>query len=447
MSKNLKILKNRLVSVPDHVAIIPDGNRRWARARSKDTFWGHKHGFDLTPRLMRFARDLGIHTMTIWAFSTENWNRKKKEVNYLMKLYGSMFDEHLRDAHKDKVKIVHLGRKDRIPKFLLKKLLKAEKETANYDKYILNIALDYGGHDEINRAIGRLVDEIKAKKQLVNEAKAVSDNFWEDVIDKYANKYPIYRFANYLDTSGQPYPFPDFMIRTSGEHRTSGLLTWQSAYTELYFADVHFPAFDEDHFYEALEEFARRRRRFGGNDVAGHLQFKPEKVAKLETDTWKALFANDYGKAAKSYEGVLKELFHGSNGKSAEAARLFVEARLRFLQLDFKAGNILSKKYYVLLKELTGFCFDVDVLATLLSDYEKVLLNSTDKFHGLADNLMVELMSESFRINHLQATKAGHLKWLAEKEFVLGMNTREVNMELARDYLLKSYEGLREMVA
>lgn len=226
------------VVVPHHVAIIPDGNRRWARERGLPAFEGHRRGFEITPKLVRAARELGIHTLTIWAFSTENWNRSETEVKYLMKMYEWFIGKHLAEAKKEGARIYHLGRKDRIPKRLAEKMARAEGETADNDKYVLNIALDYGGHDEILRAIGRMNGE----KKLTED-----------------------KFAEYLDTRGQPHPDPDLIIRTSGEQRTSGLFSWQAAYAEFYFEPDHFPDFSPKKLREAIIDYAQRGRRFGGN--------------------------------------------------------------------------------------------------------------------------------------------------------------------------------------
>lgn len=221
----------------NHLAIIPDGNRRWAKDRGLPTLEGHRRGFDTARKIVKHARNVGIHTVTLWAFSTENWTRTREEVGYLMRLYAEMTDNFLNEAISDKVKIVHLGRKDRIPDFLLKKVIKAEKETAKFSDNILNIALDYGGRDEIIRAINKIKDN---GSQVTDEG-----------------------FENLLDTSGQPYPNPDLIIRTSGEMRISGFMSWQASYAELLFLEKHFPDMETSDIDSALEEFNSRQRRFG----------------------------------------------------------------------------------------------------------------------------------------------------------------------------------------
>ncbi|MBD3366349.1 di-trans,poly-cis-decaprenylcistransferase [candidate division WWE3 bacterium] len=243
--------------LPKHVAIIPDGNRRWAHSRNLPTLRGHTKGFQAANAVIRQARDLGIHTFTLWAFSTENWNRSETEVNYLMRLYEENISKNLEEALKSEARIVHLGRKDRIPGGLQEILKEAEQKTAHFTKHILNIALDYGGHDEILRAVTKATKDIESGKLTPQELT--------QEVAKYKGKYPIYKFADYLDTAGQPYPYPDLIIRTSGEQRLSGYLSWQSAYSEFYFADVHMPDFKEAEFKKALIDFAGRERRFGGN--------------------------------------------------------------------------------------------------------------------------------------------------------------------------------------
>ncbi len=231
--------------VPNHLAIIPDGDRRWAKLHHLPTIKGHQKGFDVLLKLARQARQWGIHTVTLWVFSTENWKRSEDEVKYLMKIEEEMLKKYLSEAKKDNVRIIHLGRKDRIPKSFVDTLSKAEKETANLNSHVLNIAIDYGGRDEIVRAINRWRSNSKLKTQ---NSKPTEEEF-----DKY------------LDTADQPYPNPDLLIRTSGEMRTSGLLPWQMTYTEFYFLKKYLPDCTVDDLKAAIVEYSHRQRRFGGN--------------------------------------------------------------------------------------------------------------------------------------------------------------------------------------
>lgn len=228
------------LTIPNHVAIIPDGNRRWAKEHNLPSFEGHRRGFDVAVKIGKKIRSLGVHTMTMWAFSTENWNRSPEEVSYLMKMYETFIEKNLKQALKEKIRIIHLGRKDRISKRLLKRIQNSEEKTKNFKDYILNIALDYGGRDEVIRAIKEMVN---GKWQM---ASLTEDNF-----------------DQFLDTASQPYPNPDLIIRTSGEQRTSGLMVWQAAYAEYIFLSKHFPDLKDEDIESAVEEYSKRQRRFG----------------------------------------------------------------------------------------------------------------------------------------------------------------------------------------
>jgi undecaprenyl diphosphate synthase len=243
--------------IPNHIAIIPDGNRRWAKDKGLPTLMGHKQGGEAAKQDIRKARELGVHTITIWGLSTENWNRSAEELDYLMNLYEETLETSLKEAKKQKARIVHIGRKDRLRESLRNLIIKAEEETKNFDKHILNIALDYGGHDEINRAIEKMAEDIE--KGIIKPEDIRKEQ------GKYKDKYPYYLLDKYLDTKDQPYPYPDLLIRTSGEKRLSGFLLWQMAYTEMYFTDLHMPDFGPEELVIAIEEFSKRNRRFGGN--------------------------------------------------------------------------------------------------------------------------------------------------------------------------------------
>jgi undecaprenyl diphosphate synthase len=229
-----------MLTIPNHVAIIPDGNRRWAKEHKLPSLEGHRRGFDVAVKIGKKIRSLGVHTMTIWAFSTENWNRTEEEVSYLMKMYETFFEKNLKQAMKEKVRIIHLGRKDRIPKQLLDKIQDSEEKTKNFKSYTLNIALDYGGRDEIIRTINKITESKKQK------AKITENNL-----------------NQFLDTADQPYPNPDLVIRTSGEERTSGLMIWQAAYAEYVFLKKHFPDIKDDDIEFCIKEYSQRQRRFG----------------------------------------------------------------------------------------------------------------------------------------------------------------------------------------
>lgn len=218
-----------------HIALIPDGNRRWAKEHGLPTLEGHRRGFDAVMKIAKHLRKLKVQTFTVWAFSTENWSRSKEEVGYLMGIYEQWIDLNLKTAIKDKARIVHLGRKDRIPERLRKKLEVAEKKTQEFDSFYLCIALDYGGKDEVARAVQKLT----------------GGSVDEGSIEKH------------LDTAVLPYPNPDMIIRTSGEQRTSGFMIWQSAYAEYFFVPQYLPDFTVKDLDACIKEYGERQRRFG----------------------------------------------------------------------------------------------------------------------------------------------------------------------------------------
>lgn len=226
-----------------HVAIIPDGNRRWARERGLPTIEGHRRGFARARELTKKSRELGIKILSLWAFSTENWKRSKDEVGYLMRIYEKWIDDYLTEAIEDEVRLKHIGRTDRIPPRLLAKIRSAEEKTKDFTKNILVLALDYGGQDEIVRGI----------------RKMFQDKMFQDKVDIQSidEKY----ISSYLDTAD--IPNPDLIIRTSGEQRLSGFLLWASAYAELLFVKEHFPDFTCEKFAECIQSYQTRTRRFG----------------------------------------------------------------------------------------------------------------------------------------------------------------------------------------
>ena len=218
-----------------HLALIPDGNRRWARKHRLPTFKGHEKGFERAKAIIDRSRELGIRVFTVWAFSTENWSRSKSEVAYLMKIYEKWINENLPESIKTQTRIIHIGRKDRIPKSLSEKIKEAELKTEKFRQHFFIIALDYGGRDEILRATK------KAENQKLNEEK----------------------LSRLLDTKNVPYPDPDLVIRTSGETRTSGFMIWQTAYSEWIFYPKFLPEFTTKDLDKCLKMHSQRQRRFG----------------------------------------------------------------------------------------------------------------------------------------------------------------------------------------
>ncbi len=220
-------------SVPNHVVIIPDGNRRWAKEHGNPASFGHFKGYERIKELISYAKEQGISYFTIWAFSTENWSRSKDEVDELLSLITQGFDEIHKEAHKAKTRIVHLGRKDRLGDELMQKISLVEEETKGYTDFCVALAIDYGGEDELRRAEEQL---------LVHKELSLKD---------------------FLDTTRLSIPNPDLIIRTSGECRTSGFMPLQSTYAEWIFEKKLFPDFDTTSFGDALEEYRNRKRRFG----------------------------------------------------------------------------------------------------------------------------------------------------------------------------------------
>lgn len=234
-----KELLNMQKTLPLHVAIIPDGNRRWARSKGLPATEGH--AFAATKErfhaLLTEAKKLGIRYLTLWAFSTENWKRDEKEVKKLFELLRSTIHWFSKELVTQKIHFKHLGRRDRLPKDLVKEIEKVEKLTKHFTEHHVHFCLDYGGRDELVRAINKLL------------SSGV----------KHIQEEDLHRF---LDTQG--IPDPDLIIRTSGEQRTSGFMPFQATYSELYFTDCYFPDFGPEELRKAVESFSKRKRRFGG---------------------------------------------------------------------------------------------------------------------------------------------------------------------------------------
>lgn len=418
------------ILVPNHIAAIPDGNRRWARARGLAPWRGHARGFDITPAIARAVREMGVHTFTIWAFSTENWDRSKKEIDFLMKKYEQFVGQHLREAKRDKVRIFHLGRKDRVPKSLAKKLEKAEKETAQYTKNVLNIAIDYGGRDEIIRAV----------------RKMVKDGLIDDGINEEALK-------KYLDTNGQPYPYPDLIIRTSGEQRTSGLLAWQGAYAEFFWATCHWPDFTPEKVREAIIEYSRRRRRYGGNDDVPKVRFDPQRLAKLEVGWWRAHNEKNKEKLGKLLGEWVCEQYGLKNGESEKATKLLLSAAINHDEKDWGKAIKKAKSYYQIIKKATNLPFDAETVARLEIDWWELhdrLENKPDK--QPLEEALARLYGEVYRLSDIQIRKMAHLKALATQahdwaESKGANGETEKFWKQTEDYLQKSYQALKEITS
>jgi undecaprenyl diphosphate synthase len=224
--------------MPRHVAIIMDGNGRWALRRGLPRVAGHKRGAERVRRITEVCRGLGVSVLTLYAFSDENWGRPKQEIGFLMDMLGSFLKAEIATMKANGIKFRTIGRIERLPASVQSWVEKATSETADNTGLILNLALSYGGRGEMLAAIKRM-----------NEAGGEAGPLTEEV------------FASYLDTAGLP--DPDLIIRTSGEKRISNFLLWQAAYAELYFTNTLWPDFEEKNLLEAIIDYQGRERRFG----------------------------------------------------------------------------------------------------------------------------------------------------------------------------------------
>ncbi|MEN6481751.1 MAG: isoprenyl transferase [Anaerolineaceae bacterium] len=233
-----KSSQSTLKKIPNHIAIIMDGNGRWAKQRGLPRLAGHQAGTKNLQRVIHACVEYGIHYLTIYAFSTENWGRPSDEVNGLMSILADFIDNELEELNKDGVKLVHLGLLEKLDPTLCAKITRAIEMTKNNSKFNLCIALNYGGRDEIVYALRKLIQE-----------GITADQITDDII------------AQHLFTAG--IPDPDLVIRTSGEMRISNFLIWQSAYSEWYFTPTYWPDFDREELYKALMDYELRDRRYG----------------------------------------------------------------------------------------------------------------------------------------------------------------------------------------
>ena len=232
-------MENKL---PTHIGIILDGNRRWAKENNKTSFEGHKFGIESTKKIVKYANDLGLKHLTLYAFSTENWKRSKEEVAGLMNIFEKYLNDVLKTKEFENVKVTILGDKSAFSKSIQNKMIKVEEETKNEKGLKLNLALNYGGRSEITRAAKIVANMLKN-----NEIKE------KDITEEL--------LQNNLYTTDQP--DLDFVIRTSGEMRLSNFLPWQATYAELYFPKIYWPEFDEKEFDKAIIEYNNRSRRHG----------------------------------------------------------------------------------------------------------------------------------------------------------------------------------------
>ncbi|MFZ7306154.1 polyprenyl diphosphate synthase [Avibacterium avium] len=232
-----------LNNIPQHVAIIMDGNGRWAKQQGKMRIFGHKNGVAAVRQAVSYARKIGVNVLTLYAFSSENWTRPESEVSALMTLFMQALDLEVKKLHKNNIRLNIIGDKSRFSEKLQQKIEKAEKLTENNTALTLNIAANYGGYWDIVQATKQLATLVKNEQLTLDEITAE-------------------RFQQHLVTQDQP--MVDLLIRTSGEQRVSNFLLWQIAYAEFYFSDVLWPDFNEQEFNQAILAYQQRNRRFGG---------------------------------------------------------------------------------------------------------------------------------------------------------------------------------------
>lgn len=232
-----------LERIPEHVAIIMDGNGRWAQGKNLPRMAGHNAGMLAMKEIVKAASTFGVKQLTVYAFSTENWKRSTEEVNGIFKLLIVYIEKELKELHENNVKVKILGEYGKLPKDAVKSLERSLKKTKDNTGLQFNIALNYGGRDEILRSVKMLAKEIESGKLKVEEIteEAIADRLYTQGI-----------------------PDPDMIIRTSGEMRLSNYLLWQCAYSEFIFTDVLWPDFSREEFEKTIEIFQNRKRRFGG---------------------------------------------------------------------------------------------------------------------------------------------------------------------------------------
>ena len=227
--------------LPRHIAIVMDGNGRWAKKHTIGRIRGHEKGVQAVKTTVRACLEIGIKYLTLFAFSMENWNRPDEEVQALMSLLEKYLDKETKQLNKQGIRLEIIGDLDLLNPSLKAKVLQAREETKNNERMILNMALSYGGRDEIVNAVKKIIREIRENKINIEN---INKGF----------------FSNYLYTAGLP--DPDLLIRTSGEYRISNFLLWQMAYTELYFTNILWPDFTKEHLLKAIATYQKRERRF-----------------------------------------------------------------------------------------------------------------------------------------------------------------------------------------
>ena len=250
-------------ALPQHVGIIMDGNGRWAAERHMPRIHGHRSAVEAVRASVKAAAKLGLNVLTLFAFSTENWQRPNKEVSALMELFYEFLEKELHTMLENNVRFQLIGDRDKLPDFLQDRLSNALNSTSENTGLLLNLAINYGGRDEISRAVRKISESVK-------KGELQPDNIDEALIS--ANTY----------TAGLP--DPDLIIRTSGEIRLSNFLIWQAAYAEFYFTEVLWPDFNKETLYKALLEYQNRKRRMGRTTASTVISKSKKHVSRIVTD-------------------------------------------------------------------------------------------------------------------------------------------------------------------
>ena len=243
MAAKAEFQRQEIRSLPVHIAIIMDGNGRWALAQKMARTAGHKEGLETAKRIVIAALDLGIKYLTLYIFSTENWKRTTDEVNFLMGLISQNLKKEYDFYRKNKIRVLHSGNMDQLPKSVRRDIQDAMRDTEQYDRLIVNLAINYGGRNEIVRAVNRWMEtknSAENRNQLLDEQQ----------------------LREHLDCP--KLPDPDLIIRTGGERRLSNFLLWESAYSEYYFSGKLWPDFSAEDLREAIDDYTHRVRKFGG---------------------------------------------------------------------------------------------------------------------------------------------------------------------------------------
>lgn len=236
-------MENKEYKIPQHIAIIMDGNGRWAKKKRMPRNYGHSKGSQVVEKIGKEAYEMGVKYMTVYAFSTENWSRPKEEVDKLMQLLGDFMKDCIKNSKKNNMRVRILGDITRLDADLQKSIIELEEKSKDNTGLNFQVALNYGGRDEIRRAVVKLANQVK-------QGTLMPEEITEQLI------------SDTLDTAS--IPDPDLLIRTSGEIRLSNFLPWQLAYTEFYFTDTLWPDFDKNELQKAIDYYNGRERRFGG---------------------------------------------------------------------------------------------------------------------------------------------------------------------------------------